>query len=364
MSKVESQKIKSSLEKMNGKITILPDGYVDEVWEIVDARTGPKDYTLYEQVSQFGQRILKAGSGGLGLEIIKKRRTFGGCTSNIGYSAARLGVDTTLVGVYGKDSIDPSFLEVGELCHLVSVGDPAVTHVFEFGDGKVLMSHLTSVLELDWNQIVQEVGTEKLKSLLADSDIIGIGYWSLVPYFDEILENVCKILPEDGKVRRLFFDFADLHKKSEESLHISLALLKKLSKKFPMTLSLNEHEAAAIFGIYNETLDDVGKPLTNKLEEVRQHLGLDELVVHDPHYGAAACSDEEPVFVKARYCTNVVRSAGAGDNFNGGYIAAKLAGLNITERLHVANATVGYFIRNGVFPTLENMIWQMNSTED
>lgn len=364
MSNVEFQKIKSSLEKSSGKITILPDGYVDEVWEIVDARTGPKDYTLYEQVSQFGQRILKAGSGGLGLEIVKKRRSFGGCTANIGYAAARLGARTTLIGVYGKEAIDPSFLEVGELCHLVSVGDPAVTHVFEFGDGKVLMSHLTSVLELDWNQIVQEVGLEQLKTLLADSDVIGIGYWSLVPYFDEILENVCKLLPEDGKVRRLFFDFADLHKKPVESLHTTLALLKEWSKKFPMILSLNEHEAAAIFENYGETLDDVGKPLQMKLDEVRKKLGLDELVVHDPHFAAAACSEEEPAFVKAQYCTNVVRSAGAGDNFNGGYIAAKLAGLNITERLHVANATVGHFIRTGVFPTVEDMVNRMDSMED
>jgi sugar/nucleoside kinase (ribokinase family) len=144
----------------------------------------------------------------------------------------------------------------------------------------------------------------------------------------------------------------------------TLELLKKLSEKTPMTLSLNEHEAAAIFGIYDETLDDAGKPLIEKLEDIRKQLGLDELVVHDPHFGVAACSGEEPAFVKARYCTNMVRSAGAGDNFNGGYIAAKLAGLNITERLYVANATVGHFIRTGIFPTVEDMIKQMDSTED
>jgi sugar/nucleoside kinase (ribokinase family) len=364
MSIINTGKIRKSLEDSNAKITMLADGFVDEVWEIVDARTSPKDYTLYEEMGQFAHRILKAGSGGLGLELIKKRRTFGGFAANIGYAAARLGVDTTLMGVFGKDATDPSFVEVGELCHLVSLDDPAVTQVFEFGDGKLLMTNLGPILELDWKTIEETVGLEKIKSLLSQSDIIGVGYWSLMPYFDEIVEKVCEHLPEDGKQRRLFFDLADLHKKSVDSLKTSLALLKTLGKKAPMTLSLNEHEAAAIFGLYDETLDDVGESLPTKLEKVRKYLGIDELVVHDPNYGAAACEGEEPAFVKASFCTNVVRSAGAGDNFNGGYMAAKLAGLNIVERLHVANATVGHFIRTGEFPTVEKMATRLGSLEE
>jgi sugar/nucleoside kinase (ribokinase family) len=364
MSIVDSQKLKVSLEKSEGRILMFADGFVDEVWEIVDARKGPYDYTLYNQVSQFAERILKAGSGGMGLELIKKRRTFGGFTANIGYAAARLGVDTTMIGVFGEDGLDPSFVEVGELCCVISVNDPAITHVFEFGDGKLLMSHMEAVQNLSWDYIVDKVGLDKVVSLIRDSDIIGVGYWSLLPCFDEIVEKVCEHLPQDGKSRRFFYDFADLHKKDVSSLKSTLELLKRLSAKVPMSLSLNEHEAAAIFGIYDETLDDVGKPLQVKLEDVRKQLGLDELIVHDPHFGAAACSGEEPAFVKARYCTNLVRSAGAGDNFNGGYISARLAGLNITERLYVANATVGHFIRTGVFPTVEDMINQMNSTED
>jgi len=360
MSRIEPEKIKKSLEDSKGKITMLADGFVDEVWEIVEARTGLNDYTLYEQMSQFANRILKAGSGGLGLELIKKRRTFGGFAANIGYAAANLGVDTTLIGVFGKDTTDPSFVEVGERCSLVSLDEPAVTQVFEFGDGKLLMTNAGPILNIDWKRIEGVVGFDKIKSFLEQSDMIGVGYWSLMPYFDEIVEKVCEYLPEDGKKRRLFFDLADLHKKTVDSLNTSLALIKKLSEKTPMTLSLNEHEAAAIFEIYGETLDDFGQSLPEKLEKVRKCLGIEELVVHDPHYGAAASEGEEPAFVKAIFCSNVVRSAGAGDNFNGGYIAAKLARLDIVERLHVANATVGHFIRVGEFPKVEEMVTRLN----
>ena len=361
---VDSQKIRKNLEDSKGKITMLADGFVDEVWEIVESRTGPEDYTLYEKMSQFANRILKAGSGGLGLELIKKRRSFGGFAANIGYAAANLGVDTTLMGVFGKDTIDPSFVEVGQLCTLVSLDEPAVTQVFEFGDGKLLMTNAGPVLNIDWKLIEETIGLEKIKLLLEQSDIIGVGYWSLMPYFDEIVKKVCEYLPEDGKERRLFFDLADLHKKTVDSLKTSLALIRTLGEKTPMTLSLNEHEAAAIFGLYGETLDDVGQPLPEKLEKVRKCLGIDELVVHDPHYGAAASEGEEPAYVKASFCTHVVRSAGAGDNFNGGYIAAKLAGLDIVERLHVANATVGHFIRIGEFPSVEQMVARLDVTEE
>jgi sugar/nucleoside kinase (ribokinase family) len=355
MSKVDTSKIRSSLEEAKGKIVMLADGFVDEVWEIVDARTGPKDYTLYERMDQFAKRILKAGSGGLGLELIKKRRTFGGFAANIGYAAASLGVDTTLIGVFGKEATDPSFVEVGEICQLISLDDPAVTQVFEFGDGKLLMTNLGPTLELTWNKIEEIVGSSRIRRLLEESDIIGIGYWSLMPYFDEIVENISKHMPEDGKRRRFFFDLAEHQKKSLDSLKTSLSLLKTLGEKAPITLSLNEHEGAAIFELFNETLDDEGESLTNKLEKVRKSLGVDELVVHDPHFGVAASMGEEPAYVKADYCTNVVRSAGAGDNFNGGYLAAKLAGLDIVERLHVANGTVGHFIRTGEFPSVEKM---------
>ena len=361
MSRVDTKEILKALENSKGKIIMLGDGFVDEVWEVVDARTSPKDYTLYSRMDQFAQRILKAGSGGLGLELIKKRRNFGGFAANIGYAAATLGVNTTLMGVFGKNSIDPSFVEVGQRCNLISIDDPAVTQAFEFGDSKLLMTNLGPILDLDWERVVEVVGLEKIKSLLEDSDIIGIGYWSLMPYFDEIVVKICEHLPEDGKDRRLFFDLADLHKKSVDSLTSSLALIRVLGESIPMTLSLNEHEAAAIFGLYDETLDDVGEPLPSKLEKVRECLGIDELVVHDPHYGAAATRDEEAAYVKAEFCTRVVRSAGAGDNFNGGYIAAKLAGLDLVERLRVANATVGYFIREGEFPNARQMATQLKS---
>jgi len=343
------------LERSDGKIVMFADGFVDEVWEIINSRTSLSQFTLYQQMTQFAARIANSGTGGVGLELIQKRRAFGGFTANIGYAAARLGVDAALVGVYGKETLDPVFEEVGELCRVYSLDDPAVTHVFEFDDGKILMSHMEAVLDISWQRIVDTLGQETVISLLTEADIIGVGYWSLLPAFDEIMEGICANLPAGGKTRRFFFDFADFRKKDQASLEYTLEKLRAFNGTYPMTLSVNEHEAATLFAMYNETLDDVGRSIQEKTEVVRQQIGLDEFVIHTPHYAVAAASDEAPAYAESVFCEKPVRTAGAGDTFNGGYMAARLAGLGITERLHVANAAVGHFLRTGVFPDRESL---------
>ena len=366
------------------KITMFADGYVDEVWEIVDKRTGLKDYTTYSQMKQFTSRINNSGTGGVGLELVKKRRAFGGFTANIGFAAAKLGVDTAMVGVYGNEKLDPLFEPINEICNVYSMGDPAITHVFEFDDGKILMSYMEAVQDITWDSIVNKLGVEKIKQLISESDIIGVGYWSLLPAFDEIVLQISALLPQNYKATsslsegreihslrngeglgaepplnkkcRFFFDFADFLKKDSESLYKSLEILKTLNEKAPVILSLNEHEAAALFEKHNETMMGELELIPNKLENVRKSLGLDELVVHTPYYAVAASSTEKATLVECPFCEKPVRTAGAGDTFNGAYIMACLAKFDIKERLLIANSAVGFFLRNGQFPDITNVI--------
>ena len=173
--------------------------------------------------------------------------------------------------------------------------------------------------------------------------------------------GISETLPQDGKVRRFFFDFADFRKRDEASLNRTLQMLRDLNDKHPMMLSVNEHEAATLFAIYNESFDNEGRPIQEKAEHVRQQIGLDEFIIHAPNFAVAASSKEKPAYEESVFCEKPIRTAGAGDTFNGGYIAASLAGLSINERLQVANAAVGYFIRNAVFPDIDNLVEQMKA---
>lgn len=359
---MDIKKIAASLEQSNATISMFADGFIDEVFELVNSRTSLTDYIIMGQMKQFAERITLAGSGGMSIETIKKRRTIGGFTANIGDAAARLGVNTTMFGLYGKEKLDPLYEPLGSICRLISLGDPATVNALEFDDGKILLPHMEAVTKLCWSDIVDALGEEEIVSILSASDIVGVGYWSSMPAFDDIFAKICALIPRDNKQRRFFFDFADLRKREEACLVSSLLNLKAYNDEFPMTLSLNEHEGTIICELYGENLSEAGCPIPEKLESVREKMGLDELVIHTPQYAVAATHAGGADIISQRYCAKPVRSAGAGDTFNGGYIAGILAGLDITERLQVANAAVYYFLNNGFPPSQNDLIDELSRT--
>jgi len=343
------------LTQINTTISMFADGYVDEVWELVNSRISLSDYTAIDQKKQLAERIMLSDTGGMAIEMIKKRRTIGGFTANIGDAAARLGLNTILVGLYGKETFDPLYEPLSRISRLISLGDPAVTHALEFDDGKILLTHMEAVSNLSWDDIVDTVGEEEIISILTASDIIGVGYWASMPAFDENLAKICALIPDDEKQRRFFFDFADVRKREEVALVATLQGLFKVNEKLPITLSLNEHEGAVIFELYGEKLDDIGGRITDKMESVRKQIGIQELVVHTPYYAAASSCVDGTALSPQEFCEKPVRTAGAGDSFNGGYLAAMSTGLNTLERLQLANATVSYFLKNGYPPSVEEL---------
>jgi len=352
------------LNNIRGKIFLGCDGFVDEVYQIVDVRQSLTEYTAMDNLKAFGELIVKRADGGVGLEIVPKRRCSGGFTPNTGRVAAFLGLKPTLAGLYGAKDIDPAFEEFTENCHLLSLGDPALTLVFEFSDGKILMSALKSVANLTWREFTDFFGKEKVKELFADVDILGLGYWSLTPDFDKFLEGFVSQYEQTKPPRRMFFDFADIKKKSNDSFTLSLELIRKYNDKIPMTMSLNEHEGAELFSRFGLEWKETPTEVASSLTAIRQRIGLDELVVHTPDFAAASnASDGEGVALQERQ-SNVIRTAGAGDTFNGGYLCASLGDLPIKQRLVIANAATAFFVTQATAPTPEEMLAQIEKASD
>lgn len=319
---------------------MFADGFVDEQWSLVGSRISQTEVNLIDRMTGFADRITAAGSGGVGIELIKKRTVQGGFVANIGYAAALLGADTTMVGLFGKNSLHPVFENCNKVAKVISIADPSVTHVLEFDDGKILMSDMEAVLGVNWQLITSNV--KELQKILTDADVIGMGYWSLIPSFDEIIRGMCAMIPDDGKPRRFFFDFADIRKRDEASLRTTLDLLNSIH--IPVTLSVNEHEGAIIFEMFDEPF------APENTEAVRAKLGFDELVIHTPHFACAASFKYGTATVPQAYVEKPVRTAGAGDTFNGGYIVASMHGKSMEERLTLANAAVTHFLIQGTHP--------------
>lgn len=352
---MNAKMISERVQNFTGGIVMFADGFIDEQWSLVGSRTSFSEVEIIGKMTQFADRINAVGSGGLGIELIKKRVVFGGFTANIGFAAATLGVDTVMAGLFGEGEVDTVFDSLKKISRMITLGKPSITHALEFDDGKILLTDMGAVLGMRWSRIVDALGMDEIIKLVTDADIIGVGYWSLMPAFDEIVKEICAILPKDGKKRRFFYDFADVGRRDKVSLMSTLSMLAGYNAQIPMTLSVNEHEAAVIFGLYNEVFDDKGKGITESTESVRRQLGFDELVIHTPHFAAAASANHAAAIVPQEYVQKPVRTAGAGDTFNGGYLAATLAGLDTAERLHMANQAVTYFLNTGYPPTKEQL---------
>lgn len=347
------------INNVSGKVLLGCDGFVDEVYRIVDVRKSLTEFTSMDDMKDFGELIVKRSGGGLGLEISPKRRCSGGFTPNTGRVAAFLGLKPTLVGLYGLKEIDPAFDEFKENCHLVSLGDSAITLVFEFSNGKVLLSDLKSVANFTWKKFVEFFAEEELNEMFAGVDIVGLGYWSLTPDFDNFLKGIVSRYANTPPPRRMFFDFADIKKKSNESFFESLKLIKEFNGRIPMTMSLNEHEGADLFSRFNMACKEEPGSIASDLTVVRKEIGIDELVIHTPYFAVASSSSEGEGFAMQDFQSNVIRTAGAGDSFNGGYISASLGDLELKERLAIANAATSFFVTHATAPTKQELIDQI-----
>lgn len=353
------------INNISGKVLFGCDGFVDETYEIVKERQSLTAFAAMDKLKDFGELLVSRSDGGVGLEIVPKRRCEGGFGINTGRIAGILGVEAILPGLFGKNELDPAFIEFKEICDLQSLGDPALTLVFEFGDGKVLMSDLQAVSNLTWEDFEKHFTEDQKKEMFSGVDILGLGYWSLTADFDGFFKGFMKQYDTIAPPRRMFFDFADIKKKSNESFMKSLELIKSYNHKIPMSLSLNEHEAFELFSrVSVECTEETPEAIASALSAARRKIGFDELIVHTREFAVASNASDGEAFAMQERQSNVIRTAGAGDSFNGGYISASLGSLPIKERLVIANAATAFFVMNATGPNREELIAQIEKASD
>lgn len=359
------QKYVDYISNMSGNMLFGCDGFVDETYELVEERQSLTQYRAMDKLKDFGELLVARADGGVGLEIVAKRRCEGGFGINTGRIAGILGLKVKLPGLFGKSETDPAFVEFEEYCELLSVGDPALTLAFEFGDGKVLMSDLQAVSSLTWADVESHFGKARLREMFSGVDILGLGYWSLTADFDGIFQGFMDQYETAEPPRRMFFDFADIKKKSNESFKKSLELIASYNSKIPMTFSLNEHEVFELFSRMGmESPEPTPEGIASALPAAREKLGFDELVVHTPYFAVASSASDGEAFAMQERQTEVIRTAGAGDSFNGGYVSASLGNLSLKERLVIANAATAFFVTRATGPTKEELIAQIEKASD
>ncbi len=348
--------LENYIQNLNGKVVLGIDGFIDQVWKVVETRTTDNNYILIDKMQKFGELIVNRKEGGMANELIKKRRSYGGFTANTGKAVGNLDLSTTLVGMYGSEGIDKIFNDLKEKCTLISIGDPVVSTILEFTDGKIMMPNLDELLNFTWDDFVNAIGHDELAKILCDADIVSLGYWSNMPTFDDFISKMSENYFHTKGPKRLFFDFANIKKRSKEAIFATFKVLERMNNKIPVSLSLNEHEAAILFSYYDREFIDNMEEVAQSTDYIRRTIGLGELIIHTPNYAVISSISEGIEMLEQDYCEAPVITTGAGDTFNGGYIASCLGNLNARERLAIANAATRFYISNSHTPNREELL--------
>lgn len=358
---------KRTLLSLAGKLTALQpkgikaligfDGFVDEIVHVVDKRVGIEEYVRLESMAEYGKRIEKSAGLSTNIEMVTINQKLGGNGPIFANALIEYGYDITYVGALGAEDIHPVFKDMVSRCKAIPIANPARTDAIEFFDGKIISSKLESFKDVNWKNLSEKLGVEKLIELLDCCDLVGFENWTMVHYMSEIWEHMLsEVLPRLRKREvkpAIFFDLADPEKREEKDILYALELIDRFNAYYYTALGLNEKEAFEIAEILGIT--DAGQDLTALARRVFSKINVDMLVIH-PVKGACMVTKDGCCAAKGPYCEHPRLTTGAGDNFNAGFIFGVTHGFGMEETLAMGMATSGYYVRNAKSPNAEQLI--------
>lgn len=332
-----------------GKAFVGFDGYVDSLYKVVKARSGDAK-TPYADIPEFSTELMsRAGkSGGFELDRISVRA--GGNAPLMAQGLQALGVPTTCVAAMGAPGLHASFGPLQAAgCQLLSVAEAASTVALEFDDGKFMLNDSLPFELLDWKALVQAAGLEKLRALVQGAKLIALVDWANMPHGTSLWQGVledCLAGSPSMAGRKIFFDVADISRRSAEEVKALMPLLPRFKAHGEVTLGLNENEALKL-------ADKLGLGKADGLEALGVKLlgavPVDALVIH-PRERAVAFKGGQHWSVPGRVIAKPLLSTGGGDHFNAGYCLGLLQGLAPQQAAEMAVRVSGLYVEKGRSP--------------
>lgn len=359
------------------------DGFVDSIIRVVDKRLDANRYEPVASIEAFGKKILAAAGMSSNYELVVQQRKLGGNGPIMAAALARAGLRVSYIGALGFPRLHEVFQELAQQARVISIAEPGLTDALEFTDGKLMFGKHDWLARIGWNEIVERVGLDVLRSLLEQAQLIAMVNWTMMPGLSEIWRNLPGILSEEGMASNrkvIFVDLADPEKRTREDLHQALRLLSGLQSCGDVVLGLNLREALQVAALVapevgsgkRESEGGFGRgeiagkdqsPDWTALQElaaaVCRAMKIHAVVIH-PRQGACGAQQSGEGIQTAAFAGPFVRqprlSTGAGDNFNAGFCLAKLAGLELVGCLCAGTAASGYYVRQGRSPSLSELI--------
>jgi hypothetical protein len=328
------------------------DGFVDAVIHPVHRRLSRSRFCQFPTLKAFAQKIAAASHKNANIELVVAATHLGGNAPILSTALAHLGYPSTLVGCCGYPILNDLFEPLERLkIRILSFANPGFTDAIECSDGKLLLGKMNGINELCLNDLLQRLSPSLFKASIEKAHIIAAVNWTMMPLVEEfflyLLSN--KKLLKASSRKQLFVDLADPAKRTKKDLHHCLKLLSMLNTFTDVTLGLNKAESQQVAS----ALKLPASSILHNAENIAAALKIHTVIIHSSSE-TAVCSGPFSTSIHVPFCKKPVRTTGAGDTFNAGYISGLIEDDPIVRRLQKGIAASNVWIRTGLRPTMES----------
>lgn len=337
-----------SVELRSRRIVTGFDGFIDELISVVESRQSSAEYNAVDTISRFAE-LLAAAAGHSSLrEAVVTAIEPGGCAVNMGDGLAALGVAVDTFATLGEP-IHPAFSAYGRVAHLHSWGaKPGRTLAFEFSDGKLMFSDVAHLADFTVEHVARHLAEGDYARACSESSLIALTDWSLYPHMTAVWRRLSEEVFTRLETRRpLLIDLVDPSGRSESDIRSMLEVVSELAAAGDVTLGLNQNEANVLASVLDLEHVAQADPQRSAAQAaaLRDRLAVQEVLLHTHRFATVATPETDPAVTAGPYTPAPVKSTGAGDRFNAGYATGLVLGLPPIDRLRLAVATGGAFVR-------------------
>jgi len=371
MSAIESAiALMGAAKPQSGSVVTGFDGFVDEMISLVAERKSLDEFVPVPDIGAFGALVTAAAGHSSLREIVVTDVHPGGCAVNLGDGLAALGVPVDCFATLGEPP-HPAFASTTSRFRSAhSWGrEPGRTLAFEFADGKLMYSAVRQLQEFTAEDVRRRLRDGAYEAACREARVIALTDWTLYPHMTGVWRLLLdEVFSKLNHRPHFFFDLVDPSSRSGEDIRAMLDTLPLFEPHGPVTLGINGNEAnilARLAGLMEASTDRAD--VLRLAGELRERLGLSSVVIHLNKLAVAVAAEEGAAAV-GPHCAKPLKSTGAGDRFNAGYVFGLLLGGDLDQCLTLGCATAGLFVRTAGSPSrveLHRFLreWQSGLTE-
>lgn len=334
------------------------DGTVDIICHPVQTRRAPGgDYDAFQTIGTFGRHVVGADGQSALIEIVHQQKKIGGNGPLMAGALAAAGLDVEYVGTLGAPELHPAYAGLSQVVRCTSIGEPAVTHALEFGNGKIMLSALSAYDVVTPARLAK---CPELPASLTSAQLVGLFNWACMPYFEDVLQWLIKdvLAPTraGSRPRWFYFDLTDPSRRSPEEVRRALDLMSAFGRFGKTALGLNYNEVRIVsvaLGLKEPAC--TSDSLETAARAIRSRAGFDVVMAHPTHLAVAA-GDTGSFAVSGPFTPTPRITTGAGDHLNAGFASGLVRGFSLAESLAMGVLFSGYYVREGRPPNVRELL--------